>query len=356
MSAHAPPASLVAPRPGESIDLPRPPEGGPPLRAEARRFAEQLLDGTLDAPEAVRRLRAWSRGTPSAEALAGFADALLRRARRFPIPRGDRAYDLCGTGGARVPTYNISTVAAFVVSAGGIRVAKHGNVSSRGLCGSSDLLEALGLPVTRSRAFAEECYRRAGLAFLHAPLYHEALRAIAPVRRAVGGRTIFNLLGPLVNPAPVVGQLVGAATRTYAVRSAAVLSARGCRGWTVHGPEGTDEPSPRRCFETVRLDPDPRRRRRETWDPSELLTTSEREGAWGALPPAESARAALGLLNGQSGARRGSVLLSSGLVFWSADRASGLADGVELARTVLEDGGPARGLRSLRALARERPW
>jgi len=273
----------------------------------------------------------------AATELAEFAREMQRRAVAFPLPAGDRPIDLCGSGGARTPSFNVSTVSAFVVAAAGTPVVKHGNRSSRGLCGSSDLLEALGLPVVESLLFSRATYRRWRLAFLHAPLYHPAARAVAAARRAVGIPTLFNQLGPLTNPAKISYQLVGVPDLATAERAARVLGNLGRRrAMAVTSVEGCDEFSPQR--HTIAVIWSRGRVSHKTVVASEFLPSEDRRGSWGALPPPATAEEARRILAGGGGARRGSVLLTAGAALWVAEAAPTVAEGVERARQALDSG------------------
>jgi anthranilate phosphoribosyltransferase len=299
------------------------------------------LDGLIDPRSGDSRrialLLALARRRGSAEELTRFVLELQRRAVPFPVPRADRPIDLCGSGGARTPSFNVSTVSAFVVAAAGVPVVKHGNRSSRGLCGSSDLLEALGLPVTESLAFGRATYRRLRLAFLHAPLYHPATRAVAAARRAVGVPTLFNQLGPLSNPAPIAYQLVGVADLETARSAAEVLRNLGRRrAMAVTSTEGCDEFSPRR--ETRAVVWTGRRLVARTFRAADLLPSEDRKGEWGALPPPLAAEEARRILAGGGGARRGSVLLTTGAALWLAGATRDLAQGIARARDALDSG------------------
>jgi anthranilate phosphoribosyltransferase len=322
--------------------------------AEVRRSFDVLLHPTTDDAGRAALLVALTARPRSVEELVRFAFELRRRARPFPVPRSDRAVDLCGSGGAPVPSFNVSTVGALVTAGAGASVVKHGNRSARGPCGSSDLLEALGLPVTQSVAFARATYRRHRIAFLHAPLYHPATRAVATARRLLGVPTVFNRLGPLSNPARVPFQVVGVASADAAGPVAQALARLGVvRGVAMSSEEGCDEFSPRRPTHIVRWDRGHRTVGR--LDPHRLLADDERRGGWGALPPSAAAEETRRLLAGGGGARRGATLLTSGVALWVSGRAPRIADGVALARTALDDGRAERLLEDLEALARRYP-
>jgi len=173
--------------------------------------------------------------------LVGLATTM--RAHAVPLP-GERGpvFDTCGTGGDRSGSFNISTAAALVIAACGVRVAKHGNRSVSSLCGSADVLQALGVHVQMSPATAARCLDDAGIAFLFAPTFHPAMRHAAQARRDLGVRTAFNLLGPLTNPARPARQMVGVPRPELTELIARTLLALGAeRAWVVHGADGLDE-------------------------------------------------------------------------------------------------------------------
>lgn len=299
-------------------------------------FGALVSPQSTDTERAALLVALASRPYTSVE-VAQFVRELQRRALPFRVPTGDQPIDLCGSGGARTPSFNVSTVSAFVVAAAGVPVVKHGNRSSRGPCGSSDLLEALGLPVTESLPFARASYRATRLAFLHAPLYHPATKAVAAARRAIGIPTIFNQLGPLSNPARIRFQLVGVADPPTATRAAEVLGMLGRRrAMAVTSVEGCDEFSPKRETEAV-LWADGRLARR-TIHARGLLAPEDRRGSWGALPPREAAEEARRILAGGDGARRGSVLLTAGAALHLVGAVPRLKEGVARAREALDSG------------------
>jgi anthranilate phosphoribosyltransferase len=318
---------------------------------EVRATFDELLDPSATDLDRAARLVALEGRPRNPRELAAFALELLLRARPFPVPRSDRAIDLCGSGGAPRPSFNVSTLSAVVVAAAGVPVVKHGNRSARGPCGSSDLLAALGLPVMTSPEFARESYRRWRIAFLHAPLYHPATAIVAPARRMLGVPTIFNRLGPISNPARVRQHVTGARSFADAEMFASALAALGVdRGVAMASADGADEFSPRASTAIRKWGP--RDSARATVRPERLLRPGERRGPWGALPPDAGARRTREVLAGAKGAIRGSVLLTSGAALWVAGRAASLAEGVEAARATLDGGAPAALLSDLEELGR----
>lgn len=320
-------------------------------RADVRLTFDVLLSPNASDAERASILVALASRDDSADELTQFAGELRRRARPFRVARRDGAIDLCGSGGARRPSFNVSTVSAFVVAAAGVPVVKHGNASARGPCGSSDLLRALGLPIDRDPRFARDSYRRFHLAFLHAPLFHPTTRLVGPARRLVGIPTLFNRLGPLSNPADVPYQVVGVPSPEVARTVATALRRLGTRAAiSMASEEGCDEFSPRAVTHAFVWNGEDLGRL--TVHPRRLLPEEDRRGPWGALAPPAAAEEARRLLAGGGGARRGSVLLTSGAALWISGRAATLGEGVAAAREALDSGKAEELLENLEALGR----
>jgi anthranilate phosphoribosyltransferase len=318
--------------------------------ADARHVFDVLVDPSTTDDARVELIVALSVRPDDGREWATLAGEMRRRAHSFRVPGVDRAIDLCGSGGSPRPSYNVSTVSALVVAASGLPVVKHGNRSARGACGSSDLLRALGLPVDTSRVFPVKSFRRFGIAFLHAPLFHPAAAAVAPARRRLGVPTIFNRLGPLTNPAGVRMAVVGWSRPAQAPVVREALRYLGVRrGVTMSSAEGCDEFSPRRPTQ-VRWWRSTSQGGR-TIDPTALLPRDDRSGDWGPLPPPAAAAEAERLLAGGGGARRGSILLTTAAALWTSGRARSLREGLGRATEVLDSGAPERLLGQLRELA-----
>lgn len=215
------------------------------LRAEAETFMEELLSGRIATPEIVRMLLALNRRAVSVDELTGFARVMRKHAAPvFPAdqPRPARLVDTCGTGGDETGTFNISTAAAIVAAAAGARVAKHGNRSVGSRSGSADVLEALGVRIDLTMTAAGRSVREIGIGFLFAPAAHAAARHAGPARQQIGKRTIFNLLGPLTNPAGAEAQVLGVFSADVIDTVAATLAELGTRhAFVVHGAGGLDE-------------------------------------------------------------------------------------------------------------------
>ncbi len=226
------------------VQLRRLMEAREPLdRAEAGSAMQQILRGEATETEVAALLGALAaRGETSGE-IAGFAEAMRGEATSLPLTAEERAslVDTCGTGGDSSGTFNISTAAALVAAAAGATVAKHGNRAVTSKCGSADVLEALGIPVDLTPQAAAESLRRNHFAFLHAPALHPAMRAVMPVRRALGVRTVFNILGPLTNPAGASRQVVGVfAPRLVPVVAEAMALLGTRRALVVYGEAAVD--------------------------------------------------------------------------------------------------------------------
>jgi anthranilate phosphoribosyltransferase len=211
--------------------------------ADAESAMHAILSGQATAPQIAAFLMALRMKGPTVDELVGFARAMRRMA--LPVEArvpGEPLLDTCGTGGAGDGTFNISTVVAFVAAGAGVRVAKHGNRSYSGPCGSADLLESMGIRIALPPAVSARAIHEVGIGFFFAPAVHTAMRHAMPVRQDLKMRTVFNLLGPLTNPAGADAQIAGAPSAEAAELIAGALAKLGLRhGFVVHGSDGLDE-------------------------------------------------------------------------------------------------------------------
>ena len=219
-------------------------DGAALTRDQAAQVLEEILAGGVPEVEIAALVAVLATRGEQAPELAGFVDVMRRHVVPLPFSEGERAelVDCVGTGGGGPQTFNISSGAALVAAAAGAKVAKHGNRAVTSRCGAADVLEALGVPVELPPDLAVECLRETSFVFLYAPLYHPAMKTVQPLRRALGFRTIFNLVGPLTNPAHARAQVIGvlAPSRVLLVgRALAALGAK--RAFVVHGTDGIDE-------------------------------------------------------------------------------------------------------------------
>jgi len=233
--------------------------------AEAGELLVALTDASTAPAMAGALLAALRAKGVTADEVRGFATTMRRRARRPALPAGPPAIDIVGTGGDASGSFNLSTGASLLVAAMGVRVVKHGNRSISSRSGSADLLECLGLPLPLDETSAGDCLAATGFTFLFAPHYHPSMKEIAPVRRALGVRTVFNMLGPLTNPAGPPFSLIGAYSSDAAKLMAETLSGMPIeRVFVIHGDAGWDEPTPIGPFELY--DVHPGRFERTQWD------------------------------------------------------------------------------------------
>nr|WP_276046400.1 MULTISPECIES: anthranilate phosphoribosyltransferase [unclassified Sphingomonas] len=314
------------------------PDPSTPLSHEsaAQAFAD-ILDARVSDEAIGEFLLALSdRGETSIE-IAEAARAL--RQRMIPIEATPGAIDVCGTGGDGHHTLNVSTAVALVVAAAGVPVAKHGNRAASSKAGAADTLEALGLDLAIAGATAEASLRDLGIAFLFAANHHPALGRITPLRRRIGKRTIFNLMGPLANPARVTRQLIGIARPDYASLYAEALAQLGTeRAAVISGEEGLDElsgagPSIAVTVGDVAL---PR-----TITPDDARLARHPLAAIRGGDPAYNAAALRALLDGRHGAYRDAVLLNAAAALVVAGHSPTLAAGAEAAALTLDHGSAA---------------
>ena len=208
---------------------------------ESREVLDVIFEGEVDPVQIAAFLTALRAKDACVEEIAGLAVSLRDHALRVDVADSKKLIDTCGTGGAAIKTFNISTAAAFVAAGAGAYVAKHGNRSVTSLCGSADVLEELGVNVNCGPAVVENCIEKCGIGFMFAPAYHPATKNVQPVRKKLGFRTVFNLLGPLANPARVDYQVLGVAEESMMPKIASALTRMGIiKAMVVHS-EGLDE-------------------------------------------------------------------------------------------------------------------
>lgn len=316
-------------------------------RDEVAALFGRIMDGELAESQIAALLIALAMKGETADEIAGAAEAMRVRVRTVPHA-AEGVIDTCGTGGDGRGTFNISTAAALVAAAAGATVAKHGNRAVSSRSGSSDLLAALGLPLEVAPETSGRQLEEIGIAFLFAPAHHPATRAVVPVRRALGVRTIFNLLGPLTNPAAARRQLIGVYARDRVEPVARVLAALGCvHALVVHGADGLDEITTttithvaevqRGTVVTYELSPESAGVRRTA--PETLAGGS----------PEENAARLLDVLAGQVGPITDIVALNAGAALYIGGKAASIAVGVEMARAVLASGAAHAKLQALKS-------
>ncbi|KLU63228.1 anthranilate phosphoribosyltransferase [Peptococcaceae bacterium CEB3] len=306
----------------------------------------ELMAGELTGAQIGALLLGLRMKGETAEEIAAFAGVLRGLSERIPAPPG--AVDTCGTGGDGGGTFNISTTTAFVVAGAGVPVAKHGNRFASGRCGSADVLEVLGVPLDLSPRESSANLREIGMAFLFAPLYHPALGKVAAHRRELGVRTIFNLLGPLLNPARAPFQLLGVSSRTLLPKLAKALQILGVeRAIVVVGEDGLDEVSLTAATQAILVERDkfiPFRLTPEEYGLTRCSLPELRGGG-----PEENARYTLAVLEGEPGPKRDVVLLNSGVAFFAAGKVKNIGEGIALAAESIDSGAALGKLEALQA-------
>src|SRR6202167_3071599 len=332
-------------------------------RAEAREVMAEVLAGNCTDAQIAALLVALRMKGETVEEIVGFAEAIRAAATPLPIsPAPSGALDLSGTGrdalaesslvdtsgtgGDASGTFNISTATAFVAAGAGVRVAKHGNRSISSKCGSADVMEALGVNIQLTPARAAQCLREVGICFLFAPDLHSSMKQVQKVRRELRMRTMFNLLGPLTNPAGASGQVVGVYALEMVERLAEALSMLGLhRALVVHGLDGLDEitiSGPTRIAEardgtvhTYEVDPEEFGMKR-----APLADISGGDAA-------ENAAIVREVVSGKKSGRRDVVVLNSAAALVAAGRVDHLADGIPLAAKSIDSGAAAAKLAAL---------
>ena len=306
-------------------------------QAEAAEAMEEIMTGAATPAQIAAFLTALHlKGETEAE-IAGMAQVMRDKA--TPVHFAGAVLDTCGTGGDASGTFNISTTAAFVAAGNGATVAKHGNRAASSVCGSADVLEGLGVQIDLDAEGVARCMRQAGIGFMFAPKFHPAMRFAGPVRREIGIRTAFNILGPLTNPARARHQVLGVPDAVLAEKMARAMSRLDTvHALVVHGHGGLDElalSGPNVVFE-VRSGQEPLRTEISA---DELgLTRAPKEAVLGGDLAMNIGIVRAILIGDERGPKRDIVLLNSAAALVAADQAADLREGLELARASLDSG------------------
>ncbi|MCS7207283.1 MAG: anthranilate phosphoribosyltransferase [Dehalococcoidia bacterium] len=302
---------------------------------QARQAMQTIMDGQATPAQVAGFLVALRMKGETAEEVAGMAQAMRAKALRVEVPFP--LLDTCGTGGDRAGTFNFSTAAAIVCAAAGAKVAKHGNRAVSSASGSADLLEACGVRIALGPEGVAQCIREVGIGFCFAPVFHPAMKHAAPVRRELGIRTVFNILGPLTNPAGAQFQVLGVADPGMGEMLAQVLRLLGVRrAWVVHGEDGLDELT--LCAPTRVWDVQTDGLRFFTLTPEGVgLPRARPEDLKGGTPQ-ENAQRLWALLKGERGPLRDGVVLNAGAGLVVYGLAGTLAEGIRLAQEAVDSG------------------
>ena len=330
-------------------------------RIEAAGAMEAIMSGAATNAQIAAFLTALRMKGETVEELIGFAQVMRQKVVKVRPRSGDMVaatgtdremlIDTCGTGGDASGTFNVSTATAFVVAGAGLKVAKHGNRSVSSLCGSADVVETLGVDIELTPAQVARCIDEVGIGFLYAPLLHTAMKHVMAARREMGVRTVFNMLGPLTNPAGANAQVIGVYAASLTDPLAHVLAELGTlRAFVVHGADGLDEISNtgeshisevhEGVVRSSRVRPEDLGMRRAA---IRDLQGGDRE---------ENARIIRAVLGGEAGPRRDIVLMNAGAALMVGNKAQDLKEGVALAAASVDSGAAARKLEELVALSR----
>lgn len=305
---------------------------------EAGSAMDQIMSGDATPAQIAALLTAMRVRGETVDEIAGFASTMRAHARHVELSPGTIAVDTCGTGGDHSGTFNISTTAAFVIAGSGIKVAKHGNRSVTSACGSADLLEALGVAIELEPDHVSAVVDEAGIAFMFAPAYHPGFRHAGPVRREIGIRTVFNILGPMTNPAKVKRQLIGVGDEAVTGRLAAAQERLGSeRVLFVHSSEGFDEFGLGGPSLVTEFDRSQGVRRYEVDAADHGLTRAPASAVMGG-DVSRNVEITRSVLAGAPGPYRDIVLLNAGAGIYAAGQAESIAEGIEIARKSLDSG------------------
>ena len=303
-------------------------------RDEAAAAMRLVMSGEATPAQVGGLLMALRTKGETVEEIEGLADTMLGFAN--PVLPPAPVIDTCGTGGDRSGTFNISTVAALVVAGAGVPVAKHGNRAASSICGSADLLEALGVRIDLDATGVERCLAEAGIAFIFAPVFHPAMGHAGPVRRELRVPTVFNFLGPLTNPARPFAQVVGVSDERMLPLLAQVLARRGTRAKLFRALDGLDELTT--TGPSLVFDVQDGELRESMLDPAELGLARSEVGDLKGGDPEASAAIAHAILEGETGPRRDVVLLNAAAALEVSGRVSSIDQGLAMAAGSIDSG------------------
>lgn len=320
-------------------------------RKEAGYIMKQITEGSITSAQIGSFLTSLTIKGPTVDEITGFAKVLYDKAIPVPVPEGLAIADTCGTGGDGHGTFNVSTAAAFIACGAGVKIAKHGNRSITSRCGSADVLEALGVKIDLNPQQAADALAQTGICFLYAPNYHPAFKNIMGPRKELGFRTVFNMMGPLLNPAKVTSQVMGVFDPDLTEMIAHVLSNLGVRhALVVHGADGLDEITLTGVSKVTEL--------KDNWirtmefDPRhfgfDYCTLADIKGG----SAAENARIVKQIFDGEKGARRNTAVVNAAAAILAADICDNFSDAIKKANESIDSGAAKHCLDQLAALSK----
>lgn len=309
----------------------------------------QMMSGSASPAQIAAYLTLLQVKGETIEELTGSVRAMRDHAIQLALPY-DNVIDTCGTGGDHAGTFNISTAASFVLAAGSVRVAKHGNRAASSLTGSADVLAELGVAIDLTPLQAKRCLDETGFCFLFAQSYHPAMRYVAPIRKELGFRTMFNFLGPLTNPASPKFQVLGTPSVEVAEKMASVLAALGCqRALVVHAQDGLDELSIAGMSYVYEVNQGTVQSYNVT--PADFGLQSHPLQAIAGGDSAENADIIRQIFQGEKGARRNVVVMNAAAGFYAAKQVTSYLEGARLAERLIDEGTAAQKLHEVCAFS-----
>lgn len=318
------------------------------LNLSSQEFAEifsKIIEGKIDQESIKKFLLDLNAANLPANAFIGAVSVLRSKMKKISAP--ENSIDVCGTGGDKLGTLNISTAVCFVVAACGVTVAKHGNKAISSQSGSADIFAELGIKISSDISEIEKNLREKNLCFLFAPFFHEALKNVGEIRKSLGVPTIFNFLGPLLNPANTRSQLIGTSRKDTMPKIAAVIAEAGNKAYIVHGFDGMDEVTLTANSYLLRVE-NGKIFEEEIIDPENFglkkVTLESLKGA----DPKHNAQKLISLLEGEKSAYRDIVILNSAIALKLAGKVEKITDGIELAKTAIDNGAAKKVLENLR--------
>jgi anthranilate phosphoribosyltransferase len=320
---------------------------------DARGVLLEIMGGRTGEAQTAAFLSALRVKGETAEEIVGMARAMSELVEKVDVD-ADVILDTCGTGGDAAGTFNISTAAALVAAGAGVTVAKHGNRSATGKCGSADVLEALGVVIELAPGQVSRCIAECGIGFMFAPRHHLAMKHVAPVRRELGMATTFNLIGPLTNPAGARHQLIGVADARYVDRIAQAVRLMGnARNLVVHSDDGLDEISTTCPTSVVEVFAGQGYDERYEVTPGQFGMETARLQDLAGGDAAKNATLLRAVVDGEPGPRLDIVVLNAGAALYIAEAAGSIAEGVEAARAAVASGAARAKLDALVATTRQ---
>ncbi len=321
-------------------------------QVEAGHIMEQITEGAITPAQIGALLTSLTMRGATVDELTGFASILYKKARPVPLPEGFVCTDTCGTGGDGSGTFNISTACAFVCAGAGVPIAKHGNRSITSKSGSADVLEALGVKIDMTPEDSARCLTDIGICFFFAPLYHPAFKNIMGPRKELGFRTVFNMMGPMLNPAKVQSQVMGVFSPDIREHVAKVLGNLGVKhALVVHGSDGLDEFTLTTTTEVTEL--------KDGWV-QEWVFNPEEYGFDYCKPDdlkggdaLENADIVKNILQGKKGAQRDIVVINAAAAILAADKAASFAEALSIAQSSIDSGNAQKSLEALVAYSRK---